>query len=290
MIKLFTLLSFSLLSFIAFIDPAYAQDVPAPDSGDTAWLLVSSLLVLMMTVPGLALFYGGLVKRDNVLTTLMQSVGACVVVGVTWPIIGYSLAFTEFNGFIGGLDKFMLSGVSPESLVGTIPETVFIVFQMTFAVITVALLIGAVADRIKFTSLLVFTPLWLILVYAPIAHWVWGPGGFIGGVDREGYEGFMGLGEALDFAGGTVVHINSGIAGLVAAIVIGRGMKTRRDPSTYNNLILSVIGTGLLWVYRGWPRCHYACGWVCRLLWLTRYWCGFWLYLLLRGEAPQGDA
>lgn len=246
--KLITTLLLSFVSLVTFVEPAFAQS--ALDSGDTAWLLVSALLVLMMTVPGLALFYGGLVKRDNVLTTLMQSVGACVVVGVTWPIIAYSLAFTEHNGFIGGLDKLMLDGVTPESLVGTIPESVFIVFQMTFAVITVALLVGAVADRIKFTSLLVFTPLWLILVYAPIAHWVWGPGGFIGGVDREGYEGFMGLGEALDFAGGTVVHINSGIAGLVAAIVIGRGMKTRRDPSTFNNLILSVIGTGLLWV--GW--------------------------------------
>ena len=141
-------------------------------------------------------------------------------------------------------------GVTPESLVGTVPESVFIIFQGTFAVITVALLVGAVADRIKYVALLVFTPLWLILVYAPIAHWVWGPGGFIGGVDLEGYHGFLGFGEALDFAGGTVVHINSGIAGLVAAVVIGRGIKTRRDPSTPNNLILSVIGTGMLWV--GW--------------------------------------
>tara|TARA_Y100000031_G_scaffold40119_1_gene46166 strand:+ start:772930 stop:774426 length:1497 start_codon:yes stop_codon:yes gene_type:complete len=227
---------------------AWAQDTI--DSGDTAWMLVSALLVLMMSIPGLALFYGGLVKRDNVLSTLMQTVGVCVVVSVFWPVLGYSLAFTEHSGFIGGLGKAMLHGVTPTSNVGTIPETVFIVFQMTFAVITVALLFGAVADRIKFTSALLFTPLWLLLAYAPIAHWVWGPGGFIGGIDREGYEGFLGFGEALDFAGGTVVHINSGIAGLVAAIVIGRGMKTRRDPSTPNNLILSVIGAGLLWV--GW--------------------------------------
>jgi Amt family ammonium transporter len=228
----------------------WAQTTTTPDSGDTAWLLVSSLLVLMMTVPGLALFYGGLVKRDNILTTLMQAIGVCVVVSVVWPVIGYSLAFTEANGFIGGLDKFMLDGVTPNSLTGTIPESVFIVFQMTFAVITVALLFGAVADRIKFTSVLIFTPLWLLVVYAPIAHWVWGPGGFIGGIGLDGYEGFLGKGDALDFAGGTVVHINSGIAGLIAAIVLGRGMKTRRDPSTPNNLILSVIGTGLLWV--GW--------------------------------------
>lgn len=244
MLKIFILL----LSFVTLPNIAIAAE--NPDSGDTAWLLVSALLVLMMTVPGLALFYGGLVKRDNVLTTLMQSVGVCVVVSVVWPVIGYSLAFTEGNSFIGGLDKMMLSGVTSDSLVGTIPESVFIVFQMTFAVITLALLFGAVADRIKFTSVLIFTPLWLILVYAPVCHWVWGSGGFIGGVDLEGYDGFLGMGEALDFAGGTVVHINSGIAGLIAAVVIGRGLKTRRDPSTSNNLILSVIGTGLLWV--GW--------------------------------------
>lgn len=236
-------------SCFLFSASAFAQESPI-DSGDTAWLLVSALLVLMMTVPGLALFYGGLVKRDNVLATLMQSLAVCVIVSLVWPIIGYSLAFTEGSSFVGGIDKFMLNGVTPESAIGTIPETVFFVFQMTFAVITVALLVGAVADRIKFTSLMVFAPLWVICVYAPIAHWVWGPGGFIGGVDREGYSGFLGYGEALDFAGGTVVHINSGVAGLVAAIMLGRGLKTRRDPSTSNNLILSVIGTGMLWV--GW--------------------------------------
>ena len=241
---------FLFLMALALCPTAVMAQETAIDSGDTAWLLVSALLVLMMTVPGLALFYGGLVKRDNVLATLMQSLAVCVVVSVVWPIIGYSLAFTEGSSFVGGFEKFMLNGVTPESAVGTIPETVFIVFQMTFAVITVALLVGAVADRIKFSSLLVFTPLWLVCVYAPIAHWVWGPGGFIGGVDMEGYSGFLGYGEALDFAGGTVVHINSGIAGLVAAVVIGRGLKTRRDPSTSNNLILSVIGTGMLWV--GW--------------------------------------
>lgn len=234
--------------------PASAQEeveaaAPAFDSGDTAWMLVSSLLVLMMTLPGLALFYGGLVKKDNVLSTLMQSLAACAIISVFWPIIGYSLAFTEGSGFVGGLSKFMLDGVAPDSAEGTIPETVFIMFQMTFAIITTALLIGAVADRIKFKALLVFAPLWMIVVYAPIAHWVWGPGGFIGGVGLEGYEGFLGFGEALDFAGGTVVHINSGIAGLVAAFVLGRSLRDR-PPSTDNNLVMSVIGTGLLWV--GW--------------------------------------
>ena len=239
----------ALVSLAALSTPAMAQDTVF-DSGDTAWMLVSTLLVLMMTVPGLALFYGGLVKRDNVLSTLIQSLAIAVIVGVVWPVIGYSLAFSEGNMFVGGMDKFMLNGLTPDSAVGTVPESVFVIFQLTFAIITAALLVGAVADRIKFTSLLVFIPLWIIVVYAPICHWVWGPGGFIGGIDLEDYEGFMGFGEALDFAGGTVVHINSGIAGLVAAVVIGRGMKTRRDPSTSNNLILSLTGAALLWV--GW--------------------------------------
>ena len=244
----FYLFTLTLLALFVPTFPAFAQD--GLDSGDTAWMLVSTLLVLMMTVPGLALFYGGLVKRDNVLSALIQSLAVAVIVSVIWPVLGYSLAFTEHNMFVGGFDQFMLKGLHPESMTGSIPESIFVVFQLTFAIITAALLVGAVADRIKFTSLLVFIPLWVILVYAPIAHWVWGPGGFIGGVGLEDYEGFMGFGEALDFAGGTVVHINSGVAGLIAAIVLGRGMKTRRDPSTSNNLILSVIGTGMLWV--GW--------------------------------------
>jgi Amt family ammonium transporter len=220
------------------------------NSGDTAWMLVSALLVLMMTLPGLALFYGGLVKKDNVLATLMQSLAVCAIISVAWPVIGYTLAFTDGSGFIGGLDKFMLKGVTPSSAAGTIPETVFIVFQMTFAIITTALLVGAVADRIKFSALLVFTPLWMLFVYAPIAHWVWGPGGFVGGVGVDGFDGLFGFGAALDFAGGAVVHINSGVAGLVAAIVLGRSLKGDKSPSTSNNLVMSVIGTGLLWV--GW--------------------------------------
>ena len=234
----------------AFAEEVSATPPPAFNSGDTAWMLVSSLLVLMMTVPGLALFYGGLVKRDNVLATLMQSLAICAIVSVLWPVIGYTLAFGEGNSFIGGLDKAMLNGVTPSSASGTIPETVFIMFQMTFAIITTALLVGAVADRIKFTSLMVFTPLWVLFVYAPIAHWVWGPGGFIGGVGMSDYTGLLGMGKAIDFAGGLVVHIASGVAGLVAAIILGRSLKADKDPSTSNNLILSVIGAGLLWV--GW--------------------------------------
>lgn len=229
---------------------AAAPAAPAFDSGDTAWMLVSSLLVLMMTVPGLALFYGGLVKKDNVLATLMQSLAICAIVSMVWPIIGYSLAFTPGNGLIGSLDKAFLSGVTAQSATGTIPETVFIMFQMTFAIITTALLVGAVADRVKFTSLMVFTPLWVIIVYAPIAHWVWGEGGFLGGVGMPEYAGFLGMGKAVDFAGGAVVHVNSGVAGLVAAIVVGRSLRSSKDLSTSTNLTLSVIGAGLLWV--GW--------------------------------------
>lgn len=229
---------------------AFAQEAAGFDSGDTAWLLVSTLLVLMMTIPGLALFYGGLVKKDNILATLMQSLGVCVVVSVVWPIIGYSLAFAPGNIFVGGFDFAMLKHLTVDSASGTIPESVFITFQMTFAVITVALLVGAVADRIKFSTLLVFTPLWLILVYAPITHWVWGEGGFLGGIGLEGYEGFLGFGESLDFAGGTVVHINSGVAGLVAALVVGKSLNPLKGPSDSSNLVMSVIGAGLLWV--GW--------------------------------------
>lgn len=213
-------------------------------------MLVSSLLVLMMSVPGLALFYGGLVKKDNVLATLMQTLAVVAIVSIVWPIIGYTLAFTEGNGFIGGTGKAMLSGILPGTESGTIPETVFVMFQMTFAAITTALLLGSIADRIKFTAVLLFTPLWMIVVYAPVAHWVWGPGGFIGGFGVEGFTGIGGFGAALDFAGGTVVHVNSGIAGLVAALVLGRSIDFGNKQSSSNNLVMSVIGTGLLWV--GW--------------------------------------
>ena len=250
--RLQSLLGSVLVVFISSSASAQETAPPAPtlDSGDTAWMLVSSLLVLMMTLPGLALFYGGLVKKDNVLATLMQSFAVCAVISVVWPITGHTLAFTEGNWFVGGFSKFMMEGVTPSSLTGTIPESVFVMFQMTFAIITAALLVGAVADRIKFTSLLLFAPLWIIVVYAPIAHWVWGPGGFLGGVGMTNYEGFMGMGSALDFAGGAVVHINSGVAGLVAAVVLGRSLRANRNPSTSNNLVMSVIGGGLLWV--GW--------------------------------------
>ncbi|HEY1096213.1 MAG TPA: ammonium transporter, partial [Alphaproteobacteria bacterium] len=209
---------------------------------------VSSLLVLMMTLPGLALFYGGLVRKDNVLATLMQTLAVACIISLVWPIIGYSMTFTEGNGWSGGLSKMFLKGVGVDSMTGTIPETVFLLFQLKFAIITCAIILGSIADRIKFSTVLVFTVLWSIFVYSPVAHWVWGPGGFIGGVGLTDYKGFLGYGTALDFAGGTVVHISSGVAGLVAALVLGKSVQGSQSSS--NNLVLSVIGGGMLWI--GW--------------------------------------
>ena len=256
--KLWPKLYWGLAALMLAIIPAaaFAEDAapaaPTLNSGDTAWMLVSSLLVLMMSIPGLALFYGGLVKKNNVLATLMQTVAVCAVVSLLWPLVGYTMAFTQgTTGYLGSFDKVLLHGVDATSLSGTIPETVFIMFQLTFAIITTALLLGSVADRIRFSAVMVLAPLWLILVYAPVAHWVWGPGGFIGGVGAPaGATGLLGHGFAIDFAGGTVVHIASGVAGLVAALVLGRGYDFDNRQSTPANLVMSLIGTGLLWV--GW--------------------------------------
>ncbi len=211
---------------------------PALNSGDTAWMLISTALVLMMTIPGLALFYGGMVRKMNVLATVMQSFAICCMVSILWFAVGYSIAFTEGTPYFGSLSKFMLSGVAIDSLQGTIPETLFVVFQMTFAIITPALIAGAFADRMKFSSMLIFTALWSVLIYAPITHWVWGPGGYLGG------DG------VLDYAGGTVVHINAGVAGLVAAIVLGKRKGYPNENFAPHNLVLSLIGASLLWV--GW--------------------------------------
>ena len=218
--------------------PAFAQaDAPKLDSGDTAWMLVATALVLMMTVPGLVLFYGGMVRKKNVLSTVMQSFAVCCLASVLWMFVGYSLAFAEGNAFVGGLDYLFLAGMSVDSLSGTIPETVFMTFQMTFAIITPALITGAFADRMKFSALLLFTGAWVLLVYAPITHWVWG-------------GGFLGDAGVLDFAGGTVVHINAGVAGLVAALVIGKRVRFGTENFLPHNLVLSVVGASLLWV--GW--------------------------------------
>jgi ammonium transporter, Amt family len=220
---------------------ALAQDAePALDSGDTAWMLMSTALVLMMTIPGLALFYGGMVRGKNVLATVAQSFAVTCLMTVLWMLIGYSLAFTDgggLNAFVGGFDKVLLNGVTVDALSGTIPETVFMTFQMTFAIITPALICGAFADRMKFSAMLVFLGAWMILVYAPVTHWVWG-------------GGFLSDAGVLDFAGGTVVHINAGIAGLVAAFVLGKRHGYGTEIMAPHNLVLSVIGASMLWV--GW--------------------------------------
>jgi Amt family ammonium transporter len=234
------------------IDPALAQEAaeataeaakPAINAGDTAWMLTSTALVLMMTIPGLALFYGGMVRKKNVLTIVMQCFATTCIVTVAWMVIGYSWAFTDGGGmqkYLGGMSQFMLKAMtldSVNSLAATIPESVFMTFQMTFAIITPALIVGAFADRMKFSALVLFMTLWLLVVYAPIAHWVWG-GGFLGGAG------------VLDFAGGTVVHINAGIAGLVTAIYLGKRTGYGSENMAPHNLVYSLTGASLLWV--GW--------------------------------------
>jgi Amt family ammonium transporter len=220
---------------------AVAPATPKLDSGDTAWMLTSMALVLMMTVPGLALFYGGMVRKMNVLATVMQSFAVTCLVTVLWMVIGYSFAFTPGSPFLGGTSRFLLYGMTLDSvndLAKTIPESVYMCFQMTFAIITPALICGAFADRMKFSALLWFIGLWSVCVYCPIAHFVWGP------------DGFLNDAGVLDFAGGTVVHINSGFAGLMAALVMGRRRGFATEPMPPHNLVLSVIGASLLWV--GW--------------------------------------
>lgn len=213
------------------------QEKPKLDTGDTAWVLISTALVLLMTIPGLALFYGGMVRKKNVLGTMAQSFMAAAVVSIVWVVIGYTLAFDTGNAFIGGFSKTMLAGISPDTLQGTIPEILFAIFQMTFAIITVAIISGAVAERMKFGAFIAFITIWIVVVYAPITHWVWG-------------GGWLGTDGALDFAGGTVVHINSGVAGLVAAYIIGKRIGLGKESMAPHNLVLSVIGASLLWV--GW--------------------------------------
>jgi len=205
------------------------------NAGDTAWMLTSTCLVLLMTVPGVALLYGGMVSKKNIISTITQTFMITCLVTLLWFIVGYSLSFSEgsFNIFVGGFSNLFLKGVGVESLSGTIPESVFVVFQLTFAIITAALICGAVAERMNFSALVIFIAVWILLVYAPICHMVWG-GGLLASLG------------VLDFAGGTVVHINCGIAGLVAAIVLGK----RKNKSRPHNLLLSLIGTSLLWV--GW--------------------------------------
>ena len=229
------------------IDPALAQDAaeaaaeaPKIDSGDTAWMLTSTALVLMMTIPGLALFYGGMVRKKNVLSVVMQCFAITCLITIVWFLAGYSLAFTDggsLNSYIGGLSKAMLKGVGTDAISLTIPESVFFTFQLTFAIITPALIVGAFVDRMKFSAMIIFMVLWSLIVYAPITHWVWG-------------GGFLANAGVLDFAGGTVVHINAGIAGLVCAIFLGKRTGYGTENMAPHNLVYSVIGASLLWV--GW--------------------------------------
>ena len=228
---------------------AMAQEATAPDSGDTAWMLTSTALVLFMTIPGLALFYGGLVRVQNVLSVLMQCFALTGLITIVWVICGYSLAFNTagmeagkvtLTSFVGGLGTMFLRGIGVDTLSGTIPETVFITFQLTFAIITPALIAGAFAERMKFSAMLIFSVLWSIIVYAPLCHMAWsGDGSLFGDI----------IG-ALDFAGGTVVHINAGIAALVAAILVGKRIGYQTTPMPPHSLTLTVVGASMLWV--GW--------------------------------------
>jgi Amt family ammonium transporter len=230
---------FAMIPSLGFAQAA-AAEAPKLDTGDTAWMLTSTALVLLMTIPGLALFYGGMVRKQNVLAIMMQSFAITCLVSILWMVIGYSLVFSEGNAIIGGFSNLFLASVAIDSvndLAKTIPETVFVTFQMTFAIITPALITGAFADRMKFSALLWFMGLWLIFVYAPIAHMVWG-------------GGLMGEMGVLDFAGGTVVHINAGVAGLVACLVLGKRHGYGKVAHAPHNLTLSIIGASLLWV--GW--------------------------------------
>ena len=219
------------------VNQAFADEVEL-SAGDTAWMLTATALVLFMTIPGLSLFYAGMVRAKNVLSVLMQCFTITALMTILWALYGYSIAFGGEGAYWGGLDKLFLRGVTVDSLSGSIPETVFMTFQMTFAIITPALIVGAFAERMKFSAMLWFMGLWLTLVYAPITHWVWGDGGWLGN---------MGI---LDFAGGTVVHINAGIAGLVAALVLGKRKGYPTSPMPPHNLGYTMIGAAMLWV--GW--------------------------------------
>ncbi len=224
------------LAAAAAAPAAFAAD--AMDKADVAWMLVATTLVLFMTIPGIALFYGGMTRKKNLLSVLAQSTAICCALSVLWVVVGYSLAFTPGNPWIGGFDHIFLKGLDIHSMNGSIPTLLFMIFQMTFAVLTGALITGAFAGRMKFSAMLTFMVLWSLLVYAPICHWVWCEGGF-----------FFDLG-ALDYAGGTVVHINAGIAGLVACILIGKRLGYGREAMSPYNLAATMIGASILWI--GW--------------------------------------
>jgi len=235
-----TLYTLIALSLMLFSGVAGADEAPKLDAGDTAWMLTSTALVLFMTIPGLSLFYAGMVRSKNVLSVMMQCFAITGLVTVIWVLYGYSMAFGDggsMQSWYGGFSKAFFAGVGVDALSGTIPETVFSMFQLTFAIITPALIVGAFAERMKFSAMLWFMGIWVTLVYFPICHWVWG-GGWLGDLG------------ALDFAGGTVVHINAGIAGLVAALVIGSRKGYPKTAMMPNSVVLTIVGAGMLWV--GW--------------------------------------
>lgn len=225
----------SLLLLLLFAGPALAAGTL--NGANTAWVMTATALVLFMTLPGLALFYGGLVRVRNVLSVLMQCFSICALASILWFAVGYSLAFTPGNAFIGGLTRVFFDGMHTDSLAGNIPESLFALYQMTFAVITPALIVGGFAERLRFSALLLFSGAWLLLVYLPVVHWVWG----------GGWLQQLGL---LDFAGGTVVHITAGVAALVAAIVVGPRVGFQKRAMAPHNLTMTVSGAGMLWV--GW--------------------------------------
>src|ERR1700680_5132819 len=235
--------------------PAFAEEAPKIDTGDTAWMLTSVALVLMMTIPGLGLFYGGMVRKKNVGDTVMTSFAVTCLVTILFALLTYSMAFRAGTPFVGGLDRMFLRDIlsdigkgigNPNPLAPTIPESVYICFQMTFAIITPALIAGAFAERMKFSAMLWFIGLWAIFLYGPVAHWMWGPDGYFSGANTDDKGDFAGVFKVLDFAGGTVVHINAGVAGLMCALCLGK----RKDVAPPHNMVLTFIGASLLWV--GW--------------------------------------
>ena len=224
---------------LALLSPAaWAAEESAMNVADVSWMMVATTLVLFMTIPGIALFYAGMVRKKNVLSVVMQSFAICCSITIVWYVCGYSLAFTEGNFFIGGFDKVFLHGIGINTMQGSIPEMLFMMFQMTFAILTPALMCGAFAERMKFSALFLFMVLWSLFCYVPICHWVWGP------------DGWLAAAGALDYAGGTVVHINAGVAGLVACLMLGKRIGYGKEAMAPHNLILAMVGACFLWI--GW--------------------------------------
>lgn len=230
-----SLSKFFLTAFFLMLSPLCLADELS--GADTAWIMTSTALVLFMTIPGLSLFYAGLVRSKNVLSVLMQCFTLTCLMSILWFVVGYSLAFSEGNAFVGGFSNMFMAGIQEDTLSGTIPESVFALFQMTFAVITPALIVGGFAERMRFSSMLIFSSLWLLVVYAPVTHWVWG-------------GGWLGEKGVMDFAGGLVVHLTAGVAALVAAIKMGSRKGFPKEPMTPHNMTMCITGAGMLWV--GW--------------------------------------